>query len=94
MTVGKKIALLPLIAVLAIVMVALVMIRDIGSVFDSASYGTVNTIPSLVVLDAMEMNLATARVNIWQHVARKDAAVMALDEHHIADAPGSESEPT
>ena len=86
MTVGKKIALLPLIAVLAIVMVALVMIRDIGSVFDSASYGTVNTIPSLVVLDAMEMNLATARVNIWQHVARKDAAVMALDEHHIADA--------
>ena len=85
MTVGKKIALLPIVAVIAIVMVALLMMRDIGKVYDSASYGTVNTVPSLLVLDEMEANLATARVNIWKHLARKDLTAMALEEQFIRD---------
>jgi len=43
MTVGKKIALLPAAAVVGILLLSFVMLRDIGSVFDAASYGTVNT---------------------------------------------------
>jgi len=85
MTVGKKIALLPIVAVIAIVMVALLMMRDIGKVYDAASYGTVNTVPSLLVLDEMEANLATLRVNIWKHLARNDLAAMALEEQFITE---------
>jgi methyl-accepting chemotaxis protein len=85
MTVGKKIALLPLVAVAAIVLIALVMLHDIGSVFDSASYGTVNTVPSLLVLDEMDSSLSAVRRGTWQHVALHDAAAMSQSEHDIAD---------
>jgi methyl-accepting chemotaxis protein len=86
MTVGKKIAMLPVTAVIAIVLLSLVMLRDIGSVFDAASYGTVNTVPSLLVLDAMESKMATIRINLWQQVAHRDAAEMAGNEQTIGEA--------
>jgi len=86
MTVGKKIALLPVTAVIAIVLLSFVMLRDIGSVFDAASYGTVNTVPSLLVLDALEAKLATIRVNVWKQLAQHDAAAMTTNEREIAEA--------
>jgi len=86
MTVGKKIALLPIGAVIAIALLSFVMLRDIGSVFDSASYGTANTVPSLLILDRLETNLATVRVNAWQQLAEHEAAGMAAHEHNIAEA--------
>jgi len=76
MTVGKKIALLPIVAVAAVLLVALMMLRDIGSVFDAASYGTVNTVPSLLVLDRIESNVARVRALVWQHATDHDAASM------------------
>jgi len=88
MTVGKRIALLPLVALAAIILVTFVMLRDIRSVFDSASYGTVNTVPSLLVLDTIESNLATVRVKTWQHLAVHDAATMEKNEQSIAAAQG------
>jgi len=86
MTVGKKIALLPAAAVVGILLLSFVMLRDIGSVFDAASYGTVNTVPSLLVLDALEGQMATIRINLWQQVAHRDAADMAANEKTIAEA--------
>jgi len=86
MTVGKKIALLPATAVFAIVLLSFVMLRDIGSVFDAASYGTVNTVPSLLVLDTLETTLGMVRVNLWQHLAQHDAAEMAKNERKVTEA--------
>jgi len=86
MTVGKKIAILPIVALAAVLTVALVMLRDIGSVFDAASYGTVNTVPSLLVLDRMESNTALVRASVWQHAADRDPAALSKLEATIGSA--------
>jgi methyl-accepting chemotaxis protein len=85
MTVGKKIALLPAAAVAGILLLSFVMLRDISSVFDAASYSTVNTVPSLLVLDTMETKLARLRLNVWQQLAQHDAAAMTANEKNIAE---------
>ena len=86
MTVGKKIALLPIFALLATVVLGGVMLREIGTVYESASYGTLNTVPSLLVLDEIADNLTFMRVNAWQHLASHDAAAMAMNEANITKA--------
>jgi len=86
MTVGKKIAVLPIVAVAAVLAVALVMLRDIGSVFDAASYGTVNTVPSLLVLDRVESNVARMRALVWQHATDHDSTSMSKIDAGITDA--------
>jgi len=77
MTVGKKISLLPALALAGIVLISAVFIHGIDSVYDSASYGTVNTVPSLLVLDRLDIALADARVNLWKALAVHDATIAA-----------------
>jgi len=85
MTVGKQIASLPTLALAAIILIFGVMLHDIGEVFDAASYGTVNTVPSLLVLDRLESNLAALRSAAWEHTSRTDPAQLSkLDSSIVA----------
>jgi methyl-accepting chemotaxis protein len=86
MTVGKKLALLPGVSLAALILFAVVMLLDIRKVFDAASYATVNTVPSLLVLDKLESALSRTEVSIWQHVSTRDPAQAAKLEGTIADA--------
>jgi methyl-accepting chemotaxis protein len=86
MTVGKQIASLPTLAVAAIIVIFAVMLHDIGDVFDAASYGTVNTVPSLLVLDRLEISLSALRSATWEHNSLTDPAQMAkVDAEIVAD---------
>jgi methyl-accepting chemotaxis protein len=62
------------------------MLHEISGVYDAASYGTVNTVPSLLVLDSVSRNFMTVRLNIWKHVAERDPAAMEKAEHDITEA--------
>jgi len=86
MTVGKQIASLPILALGAIMLIFGVMLHDIGNVFDAASYGTVNTVPSLLVLDRLESNLAGLRSSAWEHSSRTDPAQIAKIDANIVAA--------
>jgi methyl-accepting chemotaxis protein len=83
MTVGKQIASLPALALASIVLIFGVMLHDIGNVFDAASYGTVNTVPSLLVLNRLETNLAGIRTAVWEHTSLNDPAQIAKIEARI-----------
>jgi methyl-accepting chemotaxis protein len=85
MTVVKKMILLVLAALIGIVALAAMGRYQIGRVYDTASYGTVNSVPSFIVLDEAFEELAFLRTRVWQHIAQTDAGRMAKIEQQIAD---------
>jgi len=99
MTVGKQIASLPILALASIALIFGVMLHDIGKVFEAASYGTVNTVPSLLVLNRLEASRAALRQAVWEHAAHTDPADLAeIDARitgfrHAAEAAMKDYEP-
>jgi methyl-accepting chemotaxis protein len=85
MTFAKKIAILPLVSLIGIILIAAVFVRDIGSVYVSASYANDNTVPSLRALQKFESNFAGERSSVWQYVATPDAAGMAEIQKQITE---------
>ena len=54
-------------------------------IFESASYSTVNTVPSLLVLEDAFEPLAHIRVQLWQHLAQADPTAKATLEQAMKD---------
>jgi methyl-accepting chemotaxis protein len=84
MTVARKLAILPLVSLVGILLISLVLMRDIRSVYHSASYGNDFAVPNLLTLEQMDSNFVGVRLNVWQHVATPDAAGMATAEKQMA----------
>src|ERR1700687_4442432 len=84
MTVAKKLAILPLVSLIGILLISLVLLSDIRSVYRSASYGNDYAVPSLLTLEKLDSNFVGVRLNVWQHVATPDPAGMALAEKQMA----------
>src|ERR1700731_5019744 len=84
MTVARKLAILPLVSLVGILLISVVLMRDIRSVYHSASYGNDFAVPNLLTLEQMDSNFVGVRLNVWQHVATPDAAGMATAEKQMA----------
>jgi len=84
MTVAKKLAILPLVSLVGILLISVVLMSDIRSVYHSASYGNDFAVPNLLTLEQMDSNFVGVRLNVWQHVATPDAAGMATAEKQMA----------
>ncbi|MCS0631012.1 methyl-accepting chemotaxis protein [Telluria mixta] len=85
MTVAKKMVLLVLAALIGIAGLTAMARVQIGRVYDAASYGTVNSVPSFIALDEAFEQLALLRTRIWQHIAVTDSARMAAIDVQIAE---------
>jgi methyl-accepting chemotaxis protein len=85
MTVVKKMILLVLAALIGIVALAGMGRYQLTRVYDAASYGTVNSIPSFIALDSAFDQLAVYRTRVWQHMAQTDADKMVAIEQQIAE---------
>jgi len=86
LTIAKKLALLPLCALIGIAVLVTFFLRDLGTVFESASYSTVNTVPSLLVLDRASDALTAIRLKTWEHIGTRDTAKAADLEKGITAA--------
>ncbi|NIA52900.1 methyl-accepting chemotaxis protein [Massilia sp. TW-1] len=84
MTVVKRMTLLVLAALVGIVALAAIGRYQIARVYDAASYGTVNSVPSFIALDEAFEHLALMRTRVWQHVTQTDATRMAAIDEQIA----------
>lgn len=84
MTVARKLAILPLVSLLGILLISMLLMRDIRSVYHAASYGNDFAVPNLLTLEQMDSNFIGVRLNVWQHVATPDAAGMATAEKQMA----------
>jgi len=85
MTVVKKMILLVAAALIGIVALAGMGRYQLARVYDAASYGTVNSVPSFIALDEAFEQLAMLRTRVWQHIAVTDAGKMAAIELQIAE---------
>ncbi len=72
MTIAKRLYLLVLFAVAAMMMLAGLGVYQINRVFDAANFANVNVIPSLIELDHATDALANIRVKTWQALAAVD----------------------
>lgn len=84
MTIARKLAILPAVALVGILLISAVLMHDIGSVYHSASYANDNSVPSLLALQKLDSNFIGVRLNVWQHVATLDAAGMAAADKQMA----------
>ena len=74
MTIARKLYLLISAVVIGFILVTGLSIFEINKVNKAASYGTVNTVPSLLDLGTATKNLANIRVLIWRYLADPSAA--------------------
>jgi methyl-accepting chemotaxis protein len=86
MTVAQKLASLAIAALIGIVLISVVLLRDIRSVYESANFANENVLPSLLVLDRAQSNIDAVRILTWRHIAEKDAgALKELEQSMTAD---------
>src|SRR5471032_729389 len=85
-TVAQKLAALAGAALLGIVLLAGLSRYQMEAVYDAASYSTVNTVPSLVVLDKLRDSVLRMRIRVGQHVLNTDAAKMAEIDTTIVES--------
>jgi len=85
MTVKAKMTVLLLIAVIGMLALGGMSQYQAAKVYDSASYGTVNSIPSLLTLDQAFSELAVLRVRVWQHMLQSDAEAKAKLERQMVE---------
>ncbi|PMS38633.1 chemoreceptor-like protein with four helix bundle sensory module [Trinickia symbiotica] len=81
LSVGKRLTVLIACATLGLSLISGLAFYEIQRVYDSASYASVNTVPSLVVLDEAQGGFGTTRVLVYQHLLSTDAA----EKNEIAD---------
>src|SRR5471032_1378218 len=85
MTVAKKFALLAGAALLGIMLLAGLGQYQLEAVYEAANYSTVNTVPSLVVLDKLRDGFLRMRIRINQHVLNTDEKKLAEIDATIVD---------
>ncbi|CAH2914695.1 MAG: hypothetical protein CPSOU_2544 [uncultured Paraburkholderia sp.] len=73
LSVGKRLSVLIASAALGLFLVSGLAFHQIQRVYDSASYASVNTVPSLRVLDEAQVTVGTMRVLAYQHMLSPDA---------------------
>ncbi|HZX33046.1 MAG TPA: MCP four helix bundle domain-containing protein, partial [Rhodocyclaceae bacterium] len=77
LTVKQKMALLGGSALLGISLLAGISQSQMEKVFDAANYCTINTVPSLYVLDDLRKNQLRTRIQMNRHILNTDDKVMA-----------------
>jgi len=92
MKIATKLALLPAVALAGISLIVAIFVVDIRVVFNSADVGNARVVPSLQLLAALRYNFTATRINIWQHVAAHDAALMASIEQQMVVKHGLEEQ--
>jgi methyl-accepting chemotaxis protein len=85
MTFARKLAIIPAVALAGILLVSAVLMFDIQSVYQAASFASQNSIPSLLTLQKFDTNFVGMRLNVWQHVATGDAAGMEIAEKQLLE---------
>ena len=77
LTVAKRMALLVGAALIGIAILAGIGQYQMKQVFEAANYGNVNTTPSLFLLDDIQRNFLSTRLEVNRHVINIDDKAMA-----------------
>jgi methyl-accepting chemotaxis protein len=82
-TVARKIALLVVTTLCGVVILTGITWKQVGRVYDTANFATVNTVPSIHDLDTSFDAVSELRVALWKEVAQADDKVLATLEQQM-----------
>jgi len=101
MTIARKLYLLIASVVLGLIILTGMSMYELGKVYDTASFSTVNTVPSILDLDTAIENGSSIRLALWKYLdnppadekaaleksmhERHDAVIAALDKYQKED---------
>ena len=74
LTVGQRLFVLILLASMGLVATAIVSLRQIGNVYEAASYAQVNTVPSVTTLDDAQAAFNAMRERVYFYLINLDPA--------------------
>ena len=77
LTVAKKMALLAATALLGIVLLAGLGQYQMSKVYESANYGNINSVPSILIMDRMSADFGDVRLATAKHMLNTDSAKIA-----------------
>jgi len=86
MTISKKLYLLIFSVVLGLVLLTGLSVYQIDKVNTSASYATVNTVPSILAIDDASDAAFTIRVALWKYISDADPAIRGASEKTMSSA--------
>ncbi len=86
MSIAKRLILLLMTSVIALIVLTVVSLVQMGRVYDTANYSNDNIVPSILVLDKALFEFAHIRVRLYRHVLNTDAKAMADIEKKIHEA--------
>lgn len=86
MGVKKQLTVLIISAIIGLLTIVGLSVVQTDRVYEAANYNTVNTLPSVIVLNEAVGETAKLRVFTWQHIAQTTPEGMAAVEQKIADA--------
>ncbi|MGV8866609.1 MAG: methyl-accepting chemotaxis protein [Janthinobacterium svalbardensis] len=86
MTIAKRLYALILSVVMGLAALAGFSIYQMDRVYTAASYATVNTVPSLLILNHAFVPFTQMRTAVWQHLGEKDSAARDKLEAGIKEA--------
>lgn len=86
MTIAKKLYALILTTLLGLFGLTMLSIHQLDKVNTDASYSTVNTVPSLLVLDNARSSFASIRLGLWRYLGTTDAQLRASFEQGMTKA--------
>ena len=84
MTVAARLALLVGTAFAGLLLIAGLGQVEMGRVYDSANYGNVNSVPSIVALNKAIVAVDNVRTGLFKHILQSDPAKIAAVEQDIA----------
>jgi hypothetical protein len=77
MTVKARLRVLLGTAIVGILLLVALMVRDISAVYSAANFANVNTVPSIQSLGAADSQIAELRDLTWLHIANTEPAGIA-----------------
>ena len=83
MTIAKKLYALIFTTLLGLFGLTILSIHQLDKVNTDASYSTVNTVPSLLTLDAARSSFASVRLALWRYLGTTDAQMRARFEQDM-----------
>ena len=86
MTIAKKLYALILTALLGMLALTGLSMYQLNKVNTAASYGIVNTVPSLLALDDARSAFASLRLALWRYLGTTDPAMRSRFEKNMTDA--------
>jgi len=86
MTISKRLLILMTTATLALLVVAVLSLVQMGRVYEAANFGNENVVPSVIVLDKALLEFSHVRIRIYRIVLGSDGKPQPEQENQIGEA--------